>query len=176
MEPKLKKSQIQSVRDMFPLLGAGSDASKADAQSPSSYAGEHQNQSHAFNTAAQSPSSNTGKDQYDATRLCAQFMQTLDISTMTIVVRYCTMSPSERHNGIAVCNRMWNIAWRKRNLDSVLRILVNRSATRSNSGSAVLNLADTLDVLGYDSRAVLSDSEWCFSVMLSHTTCHHSRA
>ncbi len=35
---------------------------------------------------------------------------------LDIIVQYCAMSPMAKHNGVAVCNRSLNVAWRRMHL------------------------------------------------------------
>ena len=40
----------------------------------------------------------------------------VDMPILDIIVQYCATSPMARHNGIAVCSRWANVAWRKMHL------------------------------------------------------------
>ena len=40
-------------------------------------------------------------------------LTTLDMGTLDIITRFCATSPDAQHNGIAVTNRYFNIAWRR---------------------------------------------------------------
>ena len=40
-------------------------------------------------------------------------LTTLDMGTLDIITRFCATSPETQHNGIAVTNRYFNIAWRR---------------------------------------------------------------
>ncbi len=35
---------------------------------------------------------------------------------LDIIVQYCAMSPMAKHNGVAVCSRSMNVAWRRMHL------------------------------------------------------------
>ena len=40
-------------------------------------------------------------------------LTTVDMATLDIITRFCATSPDAQHNGIAVTNRYFNIAWRR---------------------------------------------------------------
>ena len=44
---------------------------------------------------------------------CMSMFEQVSKSTLDAIMELCVVSPTARHNGIAVCSRMTNIAWRK---------------------------------------------------------------
>ena len=69
---------------------------------------------------------------------------------LDIIVQYCATSPMARHNGIAVCSRWANAAWRKMHLRITRAML--RDATRgianvTRAAEYVLLLHDLQDIM-----------------------------
>ena len=62
----------------------------------------------------------------------------IDMPTLDIIVQYCAMSPMARHNGIAVCSRWANAAWRKMHLRITRAML--RDVTRGIANAKSLKL------------------------------------
>ncbi len=56
----------------------------------------------------------------------------VDMPVLDIIVQYCALSPMAKHNGVAVCSRSLNVAWRRRHL-RIMKNLLNgaiRGVTR----------------------------------------------
>ncbi len=49
------------------------------------------------------------------------------------IVQYCAMSPMARHNGVAVCSRSMNVAWRRMHL-RITRALLSDAIRGITSG------------------------------------------
>ncbi len=57
----------------------------------------------------------------------------IDMPILDIIVQYCATSPMARHNGIAVCSRWANVAWRKMHL-RITRALLSDAIRGITSG------------------------------------------
>ncbi len=64
---------------------------------------------------------------------------------LDMVVQYCAMSPMAKHNGLAVCNRSLNVAWRRTHL-YIMKNLLNEAVKGITRGALRLNQAAGPDV------------------------------
>ena len=47
----------------------------------------------------------------------------VDMPVLDIIVQYCALSPMAKHNGVAVCSRSLNVAWRRMHLRTTKNLL-----------------------------------------------------
>ncbi len=50
----------------------------------------------------------------------------VDMPVLDIIAQYCAMSPMAKHNGVAVCSRSLNVAWRRTHL-RIMKNLLNEA-------------------------------------------------
>ena len=59
---------------------------------------------------------------------------------LDMVAQFCAMSPMARHNGLAVCNRSLNVAWRRAHL-YIMKNMLNEAVKGITRGALRLNQA-----------------------------------
>ncbi len=74
-----------------------------------------------------------------------EMLNYIDMPVLDMIVQCCAMSPMAKHNGLAVCNRSLNVAWRRAHL-YIMNNMLNESVKGITRGALRLSQATGPDV------------------------------